>query len=266
MSGRTVAGRVALVLAALLLLGGCEEQPSPYPSRRPDPPPLPAGVQERTYRAEELGENRHYLLYRPAATPDREATDLVVVLPGIGANPRRTLEVLPQLVDEARRLDFVLLMPDTTGYIGSSRLVREGGLNELHAAYVYGLVDAVTGMLAEDETTAIRRRFLVGTSAGGAGAWYLVTRRPEIWDGLGLVAGAGLPFEEHLDDLRHLRVAFLQGAQDTAVDIDWNRRAAGTLEQAGIPVQFVEVAGAGHEVARTTGLPELFAFLLDDGG
>lgn len=227
-------------------------------------------MQEGTYWADGLGESRQYFLYRPVRDEDREAheeltVDLVVVLPGIGANPRRTLEVLPQLAQEAERLSFVLLLPDTTGYIGSSRLVRESGLNELHAEYVYGLVAEIASTLREDPGLTVGRRFLVGTSAGGAGAWYLVLRRPGLWSGLGLVAGAGYPFAEHLEELRHLRVAFLQGDQDTAVDIDWNRRAARTLKEAGVAVQLVEVPGAGHEVARTTGLPELFEFLLGDG-
>lgn len=246
----------------LTLPVGCER-----PERPPEPPPvprtdeLPKGVERGVFRAEGLAQDRRHLLYVPESLDGARRGALVLVLPGIGADPVRTIQVLPHLRDEAERHEFVLLLADSTGYIGSSRFVRDNRLNELHADYLFGLVDHVAGRMSAERGLSIDRRFVVGTSAGGAGAWYLVLQRPVFWSGIGLVVGASLSLEGQLDRLAHLRVAYLLGERDGAVSNDRNRDNAAALERAGAAVQLMEVAGAGHRVARTTGLPELFAFL-----
>lgn len=252
---------VALVVCvkAALSLGCIGGEPPPPPA---PPPELPPAVERATYRARGLDQDRRYLLYLPEAPPESGSVDLVLVLPGIGADPERTLGVLPDLHRGADRHGFALVVADSTGYLGGSRFVRENRLDELHREYLFGLVDHVAVRLADEHGWTVGRRFVIGSSAGGAGAWRMVLARPQYWAGLGLVVPAGAPFEERVDELRHLRVAFLQGDRDTAIDVGWNRRAVERLSEAGVAVLMIEVPGAGHRVARTRGLPELLEFLL----
>lgn len=58
-------------------------------------------------------------------------------------------------------------------------------------------------------------------------------------------------------------ILYITGEKDTLVDTPTERTAFGTLCNAGMPMQYLECAGASHTKATTWALPEILAFLGD---
>jgi pimeloyl-ACP methyl ester carboxylesterase len=128
-------------------------------------------------------------------------------------------------------------------------------LGELSEKDVMNVLGEVRKAFSVDE----KRIYLVGHSMGGAGAYYLGAKYPELWAGLAPIAAAsGQP--RNVEKLKKVPVIVVHGDNDTAVPVASARRWAERLKEQEVEHEYVELAGAGHGDVIGKGMPKIFEF------
>src|SRR5262249_27189223 len=103
------------------------------------------------------------------------------------------------------------------------------------------------------------RIYVIGHSMGGAGAYHLGSKYPEIWAGVGpIAAAAGSP--KNVDKLKNIPVFVVHGDNDTAVSVARARTCVEKLKEHKIVHEYLEIAGGGHGDVIGTGMPKIFEF------
>ena len=147
-------------------------------------------------------------------------------------------------------------------------------------------VPAQMAMRALEETsrefrTDSDRVYLTGLSLGGNGTWYLAYRYPSRFAAIVPICGfvtlfrpglssftpvvpadSGAPFDALARQLRRVPTWIVHGEVDDVVPTEQSRQAAAALKAAGAPVQYLEVAGTGHNAWDAAyGSPSLVGWL-----
>ncbi len=105
-----------------------------------------------------------------------------------------------------------------------------------------------------------KRIYLIGHSMGGAGAWHLGTKYPDLWAGLAPIAPAAFGQPTGLDKIKHVPVIVVQGDKDTLVRPEGTRRWVAKLKELELTHEYLEIAGGGHGDVISMGMPKIFAF------
>jgi poly(3-hydroxybutyrate) depolymerase len=105
-----------------------------------------------------------------------------------------------------------------------------------------------------------KRIYLLGHSMGGAGAWHIGTKYPDLWAGLAPIAPAAFGQPTGLDRLKHVPVIVVQGDRDTLVRPEGTRRWVAKLKELSLTHEYLEIAGGGHGDVITKGMPRVFEF------
>ena len=90
--------------------------------------------------------------------------------------------------------------------------------------------------------------YLLGVSMGGHGVWDLGWRYPQLWAALVPICGA-IPVQR-TPLLANTPIWCFHGAEDRDVPVEGSRRAVQSLQAAGAPVRYTEMAGVGHSCTR----------------
>jgi poly(3-hydroxybutyrate) depolymerase len=129
-------------------------------------------------------------------------------------------------------------------------------LRELSEKDVLNVLDLVRKEYTIDD----KRIYLLGHSMGGAGAWHLGAKYPELWAGLAPIAPAAFGAPTGLEKIKHVPVIVVQGDQDTAVRPEGTRRWVEKMKELDLTHEYVEIAGGGHGDVIFKGMASIFEF------
>ena len=216
---------------------------------------IPKGeVTIRSYHMEEAKKDIDYALYVPSSYDETRALPLVVLLHGLGSNPKQVIGY-DGVVDEAEKRGYAVVAPygfNERGWYGSRGKGKEGpffgnrkdpdNLGELSEKDVFNVLAIVEKDLRIDPT----RRFLMGHSMGGAGSVYLGATRIGMWAGLAPLAPAfGGPMDL-LKQLGDTPVYVVMGDKDNLVPVATVRQWVDEMKRLKTPVTYEEIAGGDH--------------------
>jgi poly(3-hydroxybutyrate) depolymerase len=231
-------------------------------------------IQKKTYDFKEAGKAMEYALFVPSGYDKDKKTPLMVALHGMGGNPQQMIRSRG-LTEQAEKHGYLVVAPmgynsrGWYGALGSGKGFggkgfgkfkgKEGdvpeNLGELSEKDVMNVLALVRKAFNVDE----KRIYLIGHSMGGAGAYHLGAKYPEIWAGLGPIAAASRG-PKNVDKLKNIPVFVVHGDKDTAVNVDSARRCVARLKERNIVHEYLEIAGGGHGDVIGKGMPKLFEF------
>ncbi|MGE0191345.1 MAG: hypothetical protein AB7T63_04810 [Planctomycetota bacterium] len=180
-----------------------------------------------------------YSLYVPERLDPIDPRPLVVALHGGGTDPQdpkavrgRGKELLPVLVDEARRRGFLVLAPTALEWPWTTtRNMR----------YVQTLLDEVASRWHVD----LERVHLVGLGDGGTGAWTLGAKDADRYASVGAASAPRAPGHSALLS-KGVRLWCFHGERDDVVPIDDVRALAESWRKKKADAVYCELPREGH--------------------
>ena len=119
----------------------------------------------------------------------------------------------------------------------------------------------VLEMMRKEFNVDERRIYVMGHSMGGAGAFFLGEKYPNLWAGVGVMAPASFMMQPNsLSAMRDVPLIITQGAADTTVAPTNTRRWADAAKALNMNYVYKEIEGADHGSIISAGTPEIFAF------
>lgn len=249
---------------------------------QPPKPPAPAptatataqsGVQHRSYFFEAAKKDIDYSLFVPVGHDPAQTAGLVVLLHGLGSNPRQVLGY-QGITTEAQKRGFVVVAPfgyNSRGWYGSRGNGKEGplfgtkddpdNLGELSQQDVMNVLELVQKEFRIDPD----RIYLMGHSMGGAGTVHLAATYPQLWAAIAALAPALDDKTERLERMKHLPAMFVMGDRDRLVPVATVRRWVEAMGKLEMDHRYVEIEGGDHanSIARNpqmiTGVFDFFA-------
>ncbi len=208
----------------------------------------------RSYHMEEAKRDIDFALYVPTGNDAKTPAPLVVLLHGLGSNPKQVIGY-DGIVEQAEQRGYVVVAPygyNERGWYGSRGKGKEGAffgnakdpdnLGDLSERDVFHVLAIVEKELRIDA----KRRFLMGHSMGGAGAVYLGATRKGMWAGLAPLAPAlGGPMDL-LQQLGKTPVYVVMGDKDRLVPVATVRKWVEEMKRLEVPLTYEEIAGGDH--------------------
>jgi|GEM_PF-392607 len=230
-------------------------------------------IQKKAYDFKEAKKEMEYALFVPSNYDKEKKTPLIVALHGLGSNPQQMIRSRG-LTDQAEKYGYIVVAPmgyNSGGWYGAlgpgkgfaGKFGKGKGktedlpdnLGELSEKDVMNVLALVRKEFNVDEI----RIYVIGHSMGGAGAYHLGSKYPEIWAGVGpIAAAAGSP--KNVDKLKNIPVFVVHGDNDTAVSVARARTCVEKLKEHKIVHEYLEIAGGGHGDVIGTGMPKIFEF------
>ena len=208
----------------------------------------------RSYFMDEAKRDIDYALYVPTTYDEGKPAPLVVLLHGLGSNPKQVIGYRG-IVDEAEDRGYVVVAPygfNERGWYGSRGKGKEGpffgtakdpdNLGELSEKDVFSVIAIVEKDLRIDE----KRRFLMGHSMGGAGTVYLGATRQGMWAGLAPLAPALGGSMDLLQQLGTTPVYVVMGEKDRMVPVRTVRKWVEEMKRLEVPVTYEEIPDGDH--------------------
>ncbi len=201
-----------------------------------------------------------YALFVPSTYDPTREWPLIVALHGLG-RPYDWMMGYDGFVDFAEAGGFVVVAPlgyHPRGWYGSRGYGIPAG------AVPAGEEDTVPPDLGERSEQDVMnvlalareefridpdRIYLWGHSMGGAGAYHLAARYPEIWAGVAVAAPA--PRGDQLAELerfRHIPVLVLHGDADATVSVNGSRTWTARMRELGMQHLYLEFEGGDHSL------------------
>ena len=234
-------------------------------------------IQTRTYDFKDAEKEVEYTLFVPSGYDAAKPTPLIVLLHGLGSNPRQVIRY-QGLVEGAEENGYIVVAPygyNERGWYGSlgqdnefarrfrrdqnAPLNEPENLGELSEKDVFN----VLALIREEFTIDEDRIYLMGHSMGGGGTLYLGMKRADLWAGLAPMAPAIYSSPDQLEPVQHLSVIVVQGDSDRLVSVEIARRWVAKMEELGMSHEYIEIEDGNH-VSSITRNPEMigkiFAF------
>lgn len=253
----------ALLLAAAVAQTSADPAPATAPASVPATAPATAPklvrgeVQVRSYFMKEAERAVEYALYVPKSYDGERALPLVVLLHGLGSNPRNVMSY-QGITAEAESRGYVVVAPygfNERGWYGARGKGKEGpyfgnrtdpdNLGELSEKDVFHVLALVEKELRIDAT----QRFLMGHSMGGSGTVYLGSTRSELWAALAPLSPALAGPMDMLAGLKKTPVRVVTGDADRLVKLDTVRPWVEEMKRLEVPVEFEVIEGGDHLVS-----------------
>lgn len=161
--------------------------------RRGDALPMAGGTHERQLAHD--GQQRRYLIYRPANLPPEQPLPLVIALHGGGGHAEYMAdEQRYGLIGKAEQAGFVVVFPNGYSRLPRGRLAtwnaggccgdaRDRGSDDV------GFIRAVVAAVSRETAIDTRRVFALGMSNGGMLAHRLACDAPDVFRAVASVAG-----------------------------------------------------------------------------
>jgi poly(3-hydroxybutyrate) depolymerase len=231
-------------------------------------------VQGRSYTFEGTGVEVPYALFVPSTYDGSAGSPLIVALHGLG-RPYDWMMGYESFIDFADAGGFIVAAPlgyHPRGWYGSrghgipagaATDADEGlpeNLGELSERDVMNVLAIVRDSFAIDPD----RIYLWGHSMGGAGAYHLAARYPDIWAGIAVAAPA--PRSEAIDEIaafRAIPTLVLHGDNDRTVPVRGSREWVGRMAELGMQHVYIEIPGGDHSLFMSRNpenLSKVFSF------
>ncbi len=229
------------------LAGGPEKQSSP--SNQPSPKLEVVTRGKITVR----GKLRNFRLVVPKApTPGRP---VVFAFHGLG-DSKELMSTYSGLDSLAAGLGFLVVYPDAQG--------KSWPLLEIRAGDDLAFFDALFQEIRRKYPVTGEKAFLVGMSNGAFFANLLAWCRPEVVAGLVLHSGGlGVVARKGIQAKVAFPVMIVHGTEDRIVPFSQGQKARDLYQEAGFPVEFIEVPGMGHRWAGQIGITEKIAAFIE---
>jgi predicted peptidase len=212
-------------------------------------------VQKRTYEFKEASQEMEYCLYVPRSYETNKRAPLIVLLHGLGSNPRDVIKYAG-ITSEAEEHGYIVVAPygyNSRGWYGSQGEGRgfirpnpadPDNLGELSEKDVLN----VLGIIQEEFNIDENRIYLMGHSMGGGGTIHIGTTYPEIWAGLAPLAPAIMSGRDKADVLKkhNIAVMLVTGDKDRLIPVAGIRRYIETLKAEGVTHIYKEIKDGNH--------------------
>jgi|TARA_B100000315_G_scaffold109969_1_gene100882 predicted esterase len=222
-----------------------------------DPFKARSGDFERHYLLADAGEIMPYRIYVPKDYPSRGQYPLVVALHGLGGNEDSMFGDFYGITALAEERGYIVVAPmgfrvdGGYGGYGQQPVTRNARLSEQDVLEVLALTRA-------NYAIDPQRIYLMGHSMGAIGTWRLAARHPDIWAGLGPIAGWGNPGTAAA--ISHIPQIVVHGDADRTVPVMGSRGMVNALRKEGATVKFIEVPGGGHSDIAPPNMAPMFDF------
>jgi poly(3-hydroxybutyrate) depolymerase len=231
-------------------------------------------VQGRSYTFEGTGVEVPYALFVPSTYDGSARSPLIVALHGLG-RPYDWMMGYESFIDFAEAGGFIVAAPlgyHPRGWYGSrghgipAGAATDAGeglpenLGELSERDVMNVLAIVRDSFAIHPD----RIYLWGHSMGGAGAYHLAARYPDIWAGIAVAAPAPRP--EAIDEIaafRAIPTLVLHGDDDRTVPVRGSREWVGRMAELGMQHVYIEIPGGDHSLFMSRNpenLSKVFSF------
>jgi len=188
-----------------------------------------------------------YRVFIPSQYDGEKPLALVVALHGMGGDENSMFDSYAGAMKrEAGRLGFIVVAPKG---------------RESASMYMGTAEKDVMDVLAEvrrDYKVAANRIYLMGHSMGGYGTWSLAMKYPDIWAGLGPIAGGGMP--GGMVKIKHIPQYVVHGDNDKTVPVSQSRMMVAAGQKAGVEIKYVEVPGGSHVDIAVPNIAPMFDF------
>jgi predicted esterase len=212
---------------------------------------------ERHYVLESAGEIMPYRVFVPSTFVRGKRMPLLIALHGAGGTEDGFMDGYDgQLPVLAEKHGYIVASPlgyRPTGGYGSPIMAR-GRMSELSEQDVM----QVLARMRQDYPIDERRIYLMGHSMGAIGSWYLGSKYPDLWAGLGMFAGLGDPATE--TRMKAIPQFVVHGDADFTVLVARSRVMVAEMKKLGVDHQYIEVPGGTHVNIVTPNLPAMFEF------
>lgn len=206
--------------------------------RRPGALPPASGLLRAAFRSSLDGSLQPLTLYLPEGFDATRPVSVIVALHGSGVDEMGTAAAVGQAW---ARGSVLVVAPRGRGlsdwWVGASEQ------------------DVLDALAAVGGLVRVERAVLYGFSMGGYGAARLLLRHPDSFAGAAVISGGPVNLRTRApeDDLRNLvlpgtprPVLWLHGSEDRSLPVAEAEELIGRLRQAGWPVEYVRLEGAGH--------------------
>ncbi len=228
-------------------------------------------VRMRSYRFEEAGKKMDYALFvsskvkKKGKNKKNETYPLIMLLHGWGAAPAAFMR--GNLLDLAQEGGYIVVGP--TGYSKNAAFGAPMGaagdpgggpanVDELSEKDAMNVLEIMRGDYDIDDG----RIYLLGISAGGAGAFHLGVKYAPKWAAVAAIAPASFYLQpsmfEPVKDT--LPVVIVHGDADTVVPVARSRRWVEEMAAMGMALKYFEIQGGGHGNVTADGMPHIFEF------
>ena len=222
-----------------------------------DPFKARSGDFERHYLLADAGEIMPYRIYVPKDYPSRGQYPLIVALHGLGGNEDSMFSDFYGMPALAEERGYIVIAPmgfrvdgGYGGYAGqpvsrNQRFSEQDVLEVLERTRAHYAIDP-------------QRIYLMGHSMGAIGTWKMAARFPDIWAGLGPIAGMGDP--STAETIRHIPQIVVHGDADRTVAVEGSQEMVDALREQDAEVTFIKVAGGGHSDIAPPNMARMFDF------
>jgi predicted peptidase len=232
-------------------------------------------VEGRSYLFEGTGVEVPYALFVPSGYDASGEWPLMVALHGLG-RPYDWMMGYDGFIDLAEHHGFIVAAPlgyhprgwyGARGYGIPAGAVPAGeeesvpsNLGELSERDVMNVLE----IMLEEYAIDADRVYLWGHSMGGAGAYHLAYRYPDLWAGIAVAAPA--PRAETIDDIERYRevpVLVLHGDEDSTVPVTLSRSWVARMQELGMQHLYIEFRGGDHSLfmrENPENLSKVFSF------
>ncbi len=216
-------------------------------------------VQPRSYFFEDAKKDMEYALFVPTSYAKDKPAPLVVLLHGLGSNPKQVIGY-EGITAEAEKRGYIVVAPygyNSRGWYGSRGQGKDGPYfgtktdpDNLGALSQQDVMN-VLGLVREEFRVDGDRIYLMGHSMGGAGTVHLGATYPDLWAGLAPLAPALDQKTSRLEAVKHIPVHMVSGDADRLVSIKMVRTWVEQMKQLDMDHTYVEIAGGDHVLAIT---------------
>lgn len=226
--------------------------------------PKPGSV-ERHYVFEQAGAIMPYRVHLPDVYDGETRLPVVIALHGQGGTATTFFErdnrLFPRLAERHGFIGVTVLGFTSTGGYGlqsenpDPARARESRLSEQDVLNVLSRVE-------REYRVDSSRRFLVGRSMGGDGAWHLGAKYAEKWAAIAPIAAGLTPSAEQVQQLKDngVRVFVAHGGADMATSVEASRRAGELLDEMQVRSEYFELPGAGHAEIVSPAMERAFEY------
>lgn len=213
-----------------------------------------AKFEAHTYRNGK-GESMPYRLFRPEKIGADAKIPLILYLHGaggLGADNEKNykggnllgthLWALPET--QARQAAFVVAPQTDSGWSPRRDTAEDADGITKGARLALEIVEKLRAELPVDP----KRIYVMGNSMGGAGTWYVIAKRPELFAAAVPMCGGGDPATA--PRFRSVPVWNFHGNADKTVPVERSREMVEAAKKAGGTVHYTEYPGVGHDVAQ----------------
>jgi predicted esterase len=206
------------------------------------------GDMRRAYLSKVDNTLQPYRVFVPSSYTPEKPVPLVIALHGMGGDENSLFDRYNSstLKDLGEKYGWIVAAPKGRD---SASMYRRAAEQD-----VLDVIAEVRSAWKVDEN----RIYALGHSMGGYGSWSIAMNHPHLFAAIAPVAGGGNPAE--LSKIKHVPQIVFHGDADRTVPVSQSRDMVAAAKKLGTEVEYVEIAGGGHNEVFVPALPRIFEF------